>query len=69
MIFKVDESTDQESGSRQHMVYEVDRLTKQVIAKMQLSSVFGMILGPNSEIILGIRPSKDIGFVQCYVRK
>jgi len=69
LVFKVDESTDQETGSRQHIVYEVNRLTKQVIVKMQLSSVFGMILGPNSEIILGIRPAKDSGLVQCYVRK
>lgn len=69
LIFKVDECGEQESVSRQHIVYEVNRQTKQVISKIQLSSVFGMILGPNKETILGIRLSKDSGLVQCYMKK
>jgi hypothetical protein len=69
LIFKVDECVEPDAVARQHIVYEVNRTTKQVIAKIQLSSVFGMILGPGSEVILGIRQAKDSGLVQCYMRK
>lgn len=69
LIFKVDECVEPDAVARQHIVYEVNRTTKQVIAKIQLSSVFGMILGPSNEVILGIRQAKDSGLVQCYMRK
>ena len=55
--------------TRQHIVYEVHRATKQIISKIQLNSVFGMIIGPNNEVILGIRQTKESGIVQCYVRR
>jgi hypothetical protein len=69
LIFKVDERADHDAVTRQHIVYEVNRSTKQVISKIQLNSVFGMIIGPNNEVILGIRQAKESGVVQCYLRK
>jgi hypothetical protein len=69
LVFKVDDSVEQEPGTRKHIVYEVNRVTKQVLSKIELTSVFGMILGPNNEVILGIRQSKDSGLVQCYMKK
>lgn len=69
LIFKVDEREDHDAVNRQHIVYEVNRSTKQIIGQIQQSSVFGMIIGPNNEVILGIRQSKDSGVIQCYVKK
>ncbi|CAF1350871.1 unnamed protein product [Adineta steineri] len=69
LIFKVDERADHDAVTRQHIVYEVNRSTKQIISKIQLNSVFGMIIGPSNEVILGIRQTKESGIVQCYVRK
>jgi hypothetical protein len=65
----VDERADHDAVTRQHIVYEVNRSTKQVISKIQLNSVFGMIIGPSNEVILGIRQTKESGLVQCYMRK
>ena len=69
LIFKVDERADHDAVTRQHIVYEVHRQTKQIISKIVLNSVFGMILGPSNEVILGIRQTKESGVVQCYFRK
>ncbi len=69
LIFKVDERADHDAVTRQHIVYEVNRASRQVISKIQLNSVFGMIIGPNNEVILGIRQTKESGVVQCYIRK
>ena len=69
LIFKVDERADHDAFTRQHIVYEVHRKTKQIISKIVLNSVFGMILGPSNEVILGIRQTKESGVVQCYFRK
>ncbi|CAM4791122.1 unnamed protein product [Rotaria magnacalcarata] len=69
LLFKVDERVDHDASNRQHIVYEVNRLSKQVISQIQLNSVFGMIIGPNNEVILGIRQTKDSGVVHCYLRK
>ncbi|CAF4492128.1 unnamed protein product [Rotaria sp. Silwood1] len=69
LIFKVDERDDHDAANRQHIVYEVNRSTKQIISHIQLNSVFGMIIGPNNEVILGIRQTKDSGVIQCYIRK
>ncbi|CAF1173215.1 unnamed protein product [Adineta ricciae] len=66
LIFKIDERADHDAVTRQHIVYEVHRATKQIISKIQLNSVFGMIIGPNNEVILGIRQTKESGIVQCY---
>ncbi len=65
----MDERADHDAVTRQHIVYEVNRSTKQVISKIQLNSVFGMIIGPNNEVILSMRQGKESGLVQCYVRK
>jgi len=65
----VDERADHDAVTRQHIVYEINRSTKQVISKIQLNSVFGMIIGPSNEVILGIRHTKESGIVQCFVRK
>lgn len=69
LIFKVDERADHDAITRQHIVYEVNRSSKQIISKIQLNSVFGMIIGPSNEVILGIRQTKENGIVQCYIRK
>lgn len=69
LIFKIDERADHDAVTRQHIVYEMHRTTKQIISKIQLNSVFGMIIGPNNEVILGIRQTKESGIVQCYVRR
>jgi hypothetical protein len=69
LVFKVDERADHDAVTRLHIVYEVNRSTKQVISKIQLNSVFGMIIGPSNEVILGIRQTKENGIIQCYVRK
>ncbi len=65
----MDEKADHDAVTRLHIVYEVNRSTKQVISKIQLNSVFGMIIGPSNEVILGIRQTKENGIIQCYVRK
>ncbi|CAF0925949.1 unnamed protein product [Rotaria sordida] len=69
LIFKVDERDDHDTANRQHIVYEVNRSTKQIISQIQLNSVFGMIIGPNNEVILGIRQTKDSGVIQSYIKK
>jgi hypothetical protein len=69
LIFKVDERVYHDAVTREYIVYEVNRSTKQVISKIQLNSVFGMIIGPNNEVILSMRQGKESGLVQCYVRK
>jgi hypothetical protein len=68
MVLKLDEDLPPNSRppSINHLILELD--SKGVpISQIERTSVYGLAIGPNEEILLGCKRHQQNGLVECYV--
>lgn len=68
MVLKLDEDLPPNSRppSINHLILEVDP-TGASISQIERTSVFGFVIGPNDEILLGCKRYQQNGLIECYI--
>ncbi|CAF1247371.1 unnamed protein product [Adineta ricciae] len=68
MVLKLDEDLPPNSRppSINHLILELDP-TGASISQIERTSVFGFVIGPNDEILLGCKRYQQNGLIECYI--
>ncbi|CAF5063546.1 unnamed protein product, partial [Rotaria magnacalcarata] len=68
MVLKLDEELPPNSRppSINHLILELDSQGLPV-SQIERISVYGLVLGPNQEILLGCKKHQQNGLIECYI--